>query len=198
MNPNQRQTVLKLILPALALGILYIYGFGRPLNQKIQSLKDSIAAAEKSAPKPVAEAQLLAKLTAARQDIARLKESQKPGVDPAKGGTAQFDRAEYGKRLSAALEKHHLVLLEESAEPSPGPLPPGLAPATAKAPPGAPEPPRVEGGARSIRFTGRYMDVLAALQELDEPGHRALPLRVSMAREETGYKALVWTLVIWL
>src|SRR5882672_6061439 len=101
MSLNQRQTILKLLLPALALGIVYVYLLARPLNQKIQELKDAVAAAEKAAPKPLAEAQLLSKLKQTKQEVERLKASRKIVIDPAKGAV-EVDRAEYGKRLTAA------------------------------------------------------------------------------------------------
>lgn len=189
MSPQLRQKFLILLFPGLVMGIAYVYALARPADQQIKATREAIEKAKEAAPKPAVEAQANARLRQSRQELDHLKKTKK--ADPATGAVSELDRAEAGRRLTAVLERHRLHLLEESAATSPGPLPPQL---TVPGPGGS----KAEGGARSLRFHGRYMDVLEALRELDGPEHRALPLRVKMERTAEEAKQLVWTLVLWL
>lgn len=185
MSPQHRQKILILLFPGLVMGIAYVYALARPADQQIKATGEAIEKAKEAAPKPAVEAQANARLRQARQELDHLKKTKK--ADPATGTVSELDRAEAGRRLTAVLERHRLHLLEESVATSPGPLPPNLGGAG-----------KAEGAARSLRFHGRYMDVLEALRELDGPEHRALPLRVKMERAAEDAKQLVWTLVLWL
>lgn len=188
MSPLQRQRILILLFPGLVFGIAYVYALARPADQQIKETRESIVKANEAAPKPAAEALANLRLKQARKELDHLKKTKR--TDPATGTFSEVDRAEAGRRVTAVLERHRLYLLEESTESSPGPLPATLTTAT----PGA----KPDGGARSLRFHGRYMDVLEALRELDSSDQRALPLRLRMERTAEGTKQLVWTLVLWL
>jgi hypothetical protein len=136
-----------------------------------------------------------------QRDVAEL-EKRKVNLDRQKaevrGEVAAPSRHAHERELNALLVRHHLELIEESPPAQGG---------VAKLPRSVVEAMRPMGDAqweksaqvRSFRFTGRFMDVLAAIQELTQdetpPG---IPISVTMADANLLDDRRTWTLLVWM
>lgn len=138
-------------------------------------MAESAARARAQSPPASREAELAAMEHRLREEVRRLEEAGATGLPPG--------RPESGERLAELLSRHRLVLLEETLDPAaPGSLPEGARKAG-------------RGRLRLLELTGRYLDVLSALQGISEPPVGAVPLRLVMTREGADVR---WMLLLWM
>lgn len=194
MRPQRRQAVLAAILPGLAVGAAYLFLFAKPAKREIDSLRATMRRAGETKSPPGAEAEQAARMRRLYSELDRLKEARDreaavPGGTATAGGGAP-DRAKAGERLTRLLARHDLRLTEETAEA--GAAAGALPPESRKPPVGTPS----DARPRSLRFRGRFLDVLAALREMDGLRDSALPIRIRMEPAADGKEALQWTLIV--
>lgn len=189
MTPSTRSVLGAILLPGLLIGTVYVYAVGAGAERTIVATRESIRSARREAPTPAAETEQALVLSRLQDELERLRGERDQVARQLGDGDSPLARSAAAERLAQLLARCHLRLTEETCDSGLSAFPAELARLTPLAA-GAP------GRVRTLRFSGRYLDVLAACGELADPGIRAVPLRLRMARSPDG--GLAWTLVVWL
>ncbi len=184
----RRRTAAIVLLPALVLATAYVYFPRARVERRVAALERSIQSAREQAPTLAAQAAAATELDALRRTAGELRRAAAPVESDTHASPASHTdavaRAATVENVLLLLAKHGLTLTEEST----GPL--GVEAAASPMLRGA------RGPVRTLRFRGRYFDVLAALEELVGSDAHAFPLQLEMKRSRDAGGALLWTLVL--
>lgn len=195
MTQERRDALLKLMLPGLVAIVVYVFVLARGLHAEVRKAEAALAQARKEAPPQAEVGREMARIAALPAEIDRRRAlcarlSERLGV-----GAGEAD---HGARTAAAawftgiLSEHGLALVEETVEPvGAGTAIPSAIRARALAPDAGP-------GLRALRFRGRYLDALGALERLAASDRPIFPISLSTARDELGLGLLNFRLVIWI
>jgi len=197
MNSETRDTVLRLLLPALLIGAGYIALFSR--SGELSAAQAALEAARAAAVDDFAVQR--ARMEAAKKDAEKLDVQKEKGELDARwlqltsfsaGSPAQ--RASALRQLTRMLWDRGLYPFEESPAEGSGQMPASFGDVLKRlTPTGSAAQPRLW----QIRFYGRYSDVVDALTSLGDTDLALVPVGLTMsdARPETSWR--VWTLLLW-
>jgi hypothetical protein len=143
------------------------------------------------------------------RDVALLEQQKadlgRQGAEMA--GPTGPERHAHQAALHELLKRHHLRLIEEApmAQRGGGKLAKSLAEALGRlghggeAGPNAKAPPASTVQVRSLRFIGRFEDVLAAIRELSlDQNPPGIPMTLSMSEASPHTELRSWTLLVWM
>lgn len=195
MKITQRDKKLVLVLPALALAIVYCLAVDRGLNARVRKLRQQVERAQAtraSTGELVREEAQLAQaardLTSVESETQKIRETLETVSDSAPSNKAP-------ERVAALLPRHRLALIEQAM--------------LTETPPEIGQPLQrfvaqsegTNGAARAafwrVKFVGTYPDTVAALDELEKSLPRVIPARLTMS-DGPSKKAKMWTLVLWM
>jgi hypothetical protein len=217
MKLTEREQRLLPFLPTVAILLGYAWWFTIVQRPKVRTVQAEYRQAEA---KQVRTSDLVVRqgeVKSLEKEVAVLEQKKVDldrGVAQMTGTKPASLRHSNNRALSELLDRHHLRLVEESPVSKGGDarLPKsvkdvlGRLAESAQSRPGgkkatvAVQSPVVKSAqVRSIRFTGRFVDVLAAIQELsqnqDPPG---IPIALSMAEANHTTEVRDWTLLVWM
>jgi len=194
MKGSRRRTAAKIVLPGIAAAALYVVFFALGGASRLGALSRSLEAARKDVPPSEAIAREDERKRGAKAEVDRLQAeldelrrgeaAAAPGGEPKSGLRAS-------EELTRILERHHLQLGEETPQSAAG----------------GPQAPAPAGSARlhapglrlrNHRFSGSYLDVMAALEEIAALGTGIIPVRLTMARSSKKGEPLTWTFILWM
>lgn len=189
MKPDRRQKTLVALAPALLVALAYVHLHARPELKRLSTEEHAIAGAALARPARIY-------IDEQRRALAELEEKGSPsGVAQVSAGCCDSRTpAQAGELLASLLHAHRLLLLEErsgGAELA-GALPKPMDEQVRSAP--ARSPARV----RSLRFRGKYADVVALLAGMRETLHDAVVLKLRLAPAANEHESREWTLVLWI
>lgn len=201
MSHDSRQRLLFILLPALLIGVGYLLLFGRSAMEQLQRAEQRLAdARSKATPRAQLEAEKarLSRLQREQQQLHTEEKTLQAHLDTLLATFASSQRrTEASAALSHLLHTHGLRLLEEMPQPLDPkmPLPVTLQRLVA----------RLKEQTTSttvqlwqVRFSGRYLDVLAALESFGEGELLAIPLRLTMEEASVTTDQRRWSLLLWL
>ncbi|NUN51050.1 MAG: hypothetical protein HUU15_19770 [Candidatus Brocadiae bacterium] len=189
MTPDRRQKLLVALAPALLVALAYVHLHARPESKRLSAEADAIAGAERARP---------ARITI--EEMERVLAEFGAQANPAEtaqvsaGCSGSRTPAQAGELLASLLHGHRLLLVEDrsgGAELA-GALPKPMDEQMRSAPAGSPA--RV----RSLRFRGKYADVVALLGGIRESLHDAVVLKLRLAPVTNEHESREWTLVLWI
>lgn len=189
---TKRREVLALVLaPAFLVVAVYLWFPRAALARDIDAERARVTELQRGTPRVETESREIALLETRRERLAELTEQARAlaGAAPLPVRDAA-GHAAARENFTRALADHGLVLLEEieGGLEVDQRLPPNLAARHA----GTNTKPRV----RTVRFTGAYSAVAAALRELAAPEIGVTVLRLQMWRRDAAKGGLTWTLVV--
>lgn len=203
MNPTGRDKVLILLLPSLLVVGAYGWMFFMPLQKQVTSTRTALQAARDKDPEArtqLAEAQ--AKLTLEKYQLRRLEvekaEYRKAWERVAGSCASAKQRNERIEKLNNLLAARRLRLVDDSeAESSSNDC--KICPAleklgehfTALSAEGKPQ-------LRRIHVVGRYLDVLAALEDMAKGEVIAIPVGLRLKEAPVRYRSREWVLLVWI
>lgn len=189
MKPDRRQKILVALAPALLVALAYVHLHARPGLKRLSAEEDAIAGAEQARPARIY-------IEEQRRVLAELEVQGSPsGSAQASAGCGDLRTpAQAGELLASLLHGHRLLLLEERSGGSElaGVLPKPMDEQVRSAPAGSPA--RV----RSLRFRGKYADVVALLAGIRETLQDAVVLKLRLAPAANEHESREWTLVLWI
>jgi hypothetical protein len=204
MQVTGRDRVLVLILPTLVVVIGYGWFFFRPLQKTLAANTVALRAARAKAPQTLAElAEVQSKLTLEKYQLQRLtaeKSNIRKCWEQAAGGCANApDRNERIEKLNQLLTRYRLRLVDDS-EAEPNGKDAKICPAlehlaqhfsTMSSDQGKPQ-------LRRVHVVGRYLDVLAALEDLAKGQVIAIPVGLTLKEAPLRYASREWVLLVWI
>jgi len=190
---SARETLAVVTLPALVVAAVYMIAFRLDSVREVAALRERLVRARAQVPSDATADAQDARLEELRVQLDTLRSARaqretstaRPRHQPLDGVERVTTRAS----LAQLLARHDLRLLHEDV----GPVELGAALADTL---GAESGTHLRTSATTLRFEGRYGDVLAALEELAGSDLRVLPLRLEMRRVDDSLTRLDWTLVI--
>lgn len=196
---TQREKALLIVLPALAIFIVYTLVFAKAPIQRLKVLQSQVDATRIKLPRPHEIPEAEAKIAEWQQRIAeadtQLVEIRTTLSRIAVSGTNNLERLTGGEDLSALWRRYGLVLLEqhETAEGAEA-LPVPLQNAASKA-----QRFRASRVARlwEIRLTGSFWQLQSALGELAESAIPAMPVALEMSESPLGGAVKSWRIRVW-
>jgi len=203
MKLTEREQILVTLLPAAVIVAGYVwlspmFSSGKPLG----TLRDEYAQAEQDAVRSLELAAQRAQVATLKQQIAEL-EKEKRELESRMAETCgqlagSRKRMRSLEALTGLFQRHRLAIVEDcpAEEGHDARLPAPMAEATGRLLGGSPQ---RAGQVRCIHFVGRYMDVLAALEELAaEQPPAAVPVGLSMSEADVESELREWALFVWL
>lgn len=197
MKPETRDTVLRMLLPALLVGAGYIALFNR--SSELATAQEKLEAARAAAVDDFALMQ--ARMAAAKlTDEKGAVQKDKDALDArwtqlttfSSGSAAQ--RASALRQLTRMLWDRGLYPFEESPATGSGQLPASFDDVLKRlASAGGGTQPRLW----QIRFYGRYSDVVDALTSLGDTDLALVPIGLTMSEANPATSWRVWTLLLW-
>lgn len=224
MTLPPRPILLRILLPAVALGLVYTLMVGLPGERELGTIQQSLHTLEARVPTPAQQQTAKTQFAQTRAHVADLtardtlltRELQEPaerirhsrGIMPTQAAAPEVVR-----QLTRRMSGRHLVVVEEGPVESAAsvPLPIYFSPprfsevprGRNSAPPvrptstRAPRPDLVPKLWR-IEFVGRYADTLGFLRILESDDLAATPAGLSMAPTVDDSPLRRWTLLIWI
>jgi hypothetical protein len=197
MSPETRDTVLRMLLPAILVGAGYIALFSR--SGELATAQEKLEAARAAAVDDFTVAQARRESTKLTDEKAALQKD-KDAIEArwtqlttfSSGSAAQ--RAAALRQLTRMLWDRGLYPFEESPAAGSGQLPASFDEVLKRlATAGSSSQPRLW----QVRFYGRYADVVDALTSLGDTDLALVPVGLTMteANPETSWR--VWTLLLW-
>lgn len=219
MKLTEREKSILPFLPVVAILLSYAWWFTVVQRPKARAAQEAYRQAIAKQVHPIDLMRRQSEVDALSRDVASL-EKQKADLDRSvaemTGTKAPSLRHAHNKALNELLERHHLRLVEESpvSQGRGAKLPKSVSDVLgrltqaaqiassgkgAKVGPPGQTPVEKNAQVRSLRFTGRFADVLAAIRELsqnqDPPG---IPIALSMAETNLLTELRHWTLLVWM
>jgi hypothetical protein len=194
MKLTDRDKQLVIWMPALALVIGYAMIVASAPNARVKRLRQQVAQARAMTPGQFDVGQYEAQLARFALELTTIKaESAKVQSAVSIPGSPANIRA--AEQVAALLPRHHLALIEQSGVAmAPGEVLPVLQRLIVQY--GEVKGPDLPAFWR-VKFTGTYLDVVAALDELATADYCAVPTNLAMADgPQLGIKT--WTLVLWM
>jgi hypothetical protein len=177
------------LLPVFAILLVYVWVPRSRYEAELAALRADLAGARATAVTTEVESAEAHRVAALSERAAELRARSSGATPSSRADTGPAAHARRAARVTDALARHGLVLLEDVAVPEAGEDAarrlPGLHATEIRAA-GAP--------ARAVRFEGGYFDALEALREIAGARVEALPLSVELARSADG-RTLRWRLV---
>jgi hypothetical protein len=197
-----REILLVLLLPAILIVCVYVYGFERRWSTQITALDDRIATARKNAVPPDREKAKTLEIEKLNKDLENetnlSKATTRPSLAIPSPWTKPVDRIVILERVAKIMEArslyvHKAVPLSESEGQNipPKPLQDLTAAVIREGTLPVPEVWRIEA-------MGTFADFLAALWDLGRVDGFIIPLAVSMDSAEEDIKQRKWSLWIWV
>jgi hypothetical protein len=196
MNAETRDSVLRMILPALLVLIGYVFLFDR--TKELRESETSLASAKSSAVDEFAIGAARLQSATLSEEQAKLKKekddldarwsrlSSFPSTNPAK-------RAAALRQLTRMLWDRGLYPFEEAPAEQAGQLPASFDDVLKRL--------TSNGGTTSrlwqIRFYGRYADVVDTLSSLGDSDVALVPVGLTMSEAKPDTAWRVWTLLLW-
>ncbi|MFN4259450.1 MAG: hypothetical protein ACK4RK_09125 [Gemmataceae bacterium] len=210
MNPATRETILRLLFPALLVVFVYFIAapwmgsWGDMINPsaQYQKLQESLSADRQRTPHWAQlsreQDQILDLREQLAQDQARAAELRQRWESLTGALQSNGSRAATLARVENLLSSHNLLHLEQGPANSgntPGQLPPSLQTVLQVMTDN-----RATHEAQLVRFrfVGRYLDVLEAVGELAEKNWHAIPVSLSMEEADLNGEERIWTLLVWM
>jgi len=203
MKLSEREQLLVTLLPAVVIVAAYVwlspmFSGGKPLG----TLREECDAARKSAVRPIDLMAQRAQVSTLKERIEALEKEKRE----LEGRVAETCGKLAGSRkrmrsldaLTGLFRRHGLSIVEDcpAGKDHEAKLPSAMAEATGRLMGRSQD---QAGQVRCIHFVGRYMDVLAALQELaGEKSSAAVPVGLSMSEADMTTELRQWTLLVWL
>ena len=219
MRLTEREKTILPFLPVVAMLLSYSWWFTTEQRPKVQKAQEGYRQAVAKQVRSFDLMRRQGEVDSLRRDVAAL-ETQKADLERGEaemtGTKSPALRHAHNRALNELLERHHLKLVEESpvSRGNGAKLPKSVSevlgriaqasqspPAGKTARAAAPKPasPDKNVQVRSLRFTGRFVDVLAAIKELsqnqDPPG---IPIALSMAEANLLTELRQWTMLVWM
>jgi len=197
MNAESRDSILRMLLPAILVGAAYVTLFNR--SGELEAANKRLEAARASAPDPFALQQASVKMAKTAGEKAEV-EAEKTALDGqwsqllAFPATSPAKRAAALRQLTRMLWDRGLYPFEESPAEGSGQLPASFDDVLKRlATAGAPTQPRLW----KVSFYGRYSDVVDTLALIGDTDVGLVPVGLTMseARPETSWR--IWTLLLW-
>lgn len=190
-----RRAVTWMLLPGLVVATAYVYGPRARVVHAVETARTSAESARRDMPSVADLARTLRDVETLREQVRaerELTEATRARVQSGTHGVRPSDpeaRARAAERTSVVLAERNVVLLEESAGfDSQERLPDALVRRlTGSSLPAAP---------RTLRLSGRYVDVLGMLQELVETDVGLIPIELKLTRERGPNGVPLWILVV--
>jgi len=203
MKLTEREQVLVTFLPAAVIVAGYVwlsplFSSGKPLG----TLRDEYAQAGQEAVRPLELSAQRAQVATVKRRIEELEKEKRDLEDRMAETCGQLAGSRKRMRsldaLTGLFKRHGLSIIEDgpAEEGHQARLPAPMAEATGRLLGGSPQ---RAGQVRCIHFVGRYMDVLAALEELaGDSSPAAVPVGLSMSEADVQSELREWTLLVWL
>jgi hypothetical protein len=202
MKISERERLVLTLLPlAIILGG-YAWWFNMFERHRVAKVEADYERASAGAVRPVEVVGQRAQAAAQRRQIDSLKTERKELEDRRLRIVGELagpqKRMRATDELTGLFERHGLQILEEcpAGKDHAAQLPPSMTAAFGRLE-GASKP--LASQVRCIHFTGRYMDVLAALEEIAQ--HEtppAIPVGLTMSETEADRDVRTWTLQVWM
>lgn len=205
MNTQSRQTVLRILLPAMAIGALYIWAIGGPKN------KETVAA-EKKLDRLAKQVGEDGELILVERQLKRVKDREQTlGQDerlvvketmvrPALESTLP----EVVRELTALITKHDLIITQDGKpDRTIGatlpeylmPIDVAIARSVAKT---DADTPSTKAQLWQVEFVGTYDDVSRLMSALAESNLSVHPVSLNMANASVDSRERGWTLLVWI
>ena len=219
MKLTEREKTILPFLPVVAILLIYAWWFTIVQRPKVRAVQEEHRQAVAKQVHPLDLMRRQREVDALSREVAVI-EKQKADLDrrvaEMTGTKSPSLRHSHNKALNELLDRHHLQVVEESpaSQGSGGKLPKSVTDVlgrltqtaqssstgkTAKAGLPGQTPVKNDAQVRSLRFTGRFADVMAAIEELsqnqDPPG---IPIALSMAETDLLNEIRHWTLLVWM
>lgn len=203
MNTTARDRALILLLPSLVVVGAYGWLFFLPLQKQVRSVGTALEAAREKAPETRTQlAEVQAKLTLEKYQLRRLEvekaEYHKAWEQVAGCCANAKQRNQRIEKLNKLLAARQLRLVDDSEADS-GSNDCKICPAleklgehfTTMSAEGKPQ-------LRRIHVVGRYLDVLAALEEMAKGEVIAIPVGLQLKEAPIRYRSREWVLLVWI
>lgn len=194
-----REKALLIVLPALAIFIVYTLVFAKAPIQRLKVLQSQVDATRLKLPRPHEIPEAEARIADLQQRIgdadARLSEIRHALSRISVSGTNNLERLAGGEDLSALWRRFGLVLLEQrETEDGANALPVPLQHAAAKA-----QRLRASRVARlwEIRLLGTFWQLQSALDELADSAIPVMPVSLEMSESPNGGAPKSWRIRVW-
>ncbi len=203
MKLTEREQLVVTLLPAVVIVAGYVwlspvFSRGKPLG----TLRQEYAEAEEAAVRPVELMSQRAQVSSLEKQIDELgteKRSLQSRVEETCGRlSGNRKRIRSLDALTGLFRRHGLAIVEDcpAEDGHEVKLPAAMAEATDRLLSSSQE---RTGQVRCIHFVGRYMDVLAALEELaGDRSSAAVPVGLNMSEADVATDLRKWSLLVWL
>lgn len=188
---NRREAFALVMVPAFLVVAVYLWFPRAALARDIDAQRARVTELQRGTPRVETESREIALLETRRERLAELTEQARVVAGAALVPVRDAEgHAAARESFTRTLAQHGLVLLEdvEGGLDVDQRLPPHLAAHHART--------GVKARVRTVRFTGAYAAVAAALRELAAPDIGVTVLRLQMNRRDAARGGLAWTMVV--